>query len=177
MESFSRMGCKNCENVRKTAKICVFHNRYPKKKTLRKPCKNLAKSLDFCNISQNSLVFALPFAGVNAPLWRVEQQLWKICEMRCFSRVFRGTFARRFCCEMYISQIYFALFFNFRNYSQLLFSQIPAMHTLMRREDMDRKWSFGRSASAALREMTWRPNSPEHRQADVSYGLPRFLCR
>ena len=67
MESFSRMGCKNCENVRKPAKIRVFRNWNPKKnfaKTLRKPCK------DFRDISQNSSLFTVPVVGVNAPLHR-----------------------------------------------------------------------------------------------------------
>ena len=44
-----------------------------------------------------------------------------------------------------ISQKSFALLLNFLNYSQLLFSQIPAMHTLMLREDIGlemKLWAF-----------------------------------
>ena len=76
-------------------------------------------------------------------LRRVVQKLLKISEMLCFSRAFCHTFARRFCCEMYdISQIYFAFFLYFDNFKQLLFSQIPAMHTLMLCEDIGREMKF-----------------------------------
>ena len=53
----------------------------PLKKTLQGLCKNLAKSLDFRNIWQNSSVFALHFVGVNALLLWVVQKLWKIREI------------------------------------------------------------------------------------------------
>ena len=62
MESFGCMGCENREFVRKAAKIYVFHNKscdYKTPKTLRKLCKIFVKSLNFCNILQNSSVLAL----------------------------------------------------------------------------------------------------------------------
>ena len=69
-----------------------------------------------------------------------------------------------------ISQIYFTLFLNIRNYSQLLFSQIPSMHTLIRREDIGlemKLWALSIS-SAARNDL-----APE---LDVSYCLPLILC-
>ena len=69
-----------------------------------------------------------------------------------------------------ISQIYFALFLNFRNYSQLLFSQIPAMHTLMRREDIGLEMKLW---ALSIRRAARNDLAPE---LDVSYGLPQFLC-
>ena len=69
-----------------------------------------------------------------------------------------------------ISQIYFALFLNFRNYSQLLFSQIPAMHTLMRSEDIGLEMKLW---ALSIRRAARNELAPE---LDVSYDLPQFLC-
>ena len=69
-----------------------------------------------------------------------------------------------------ISQIYFALFLNFHIYLQLLFSQIPAMHTLMRSKDIGlemKLWALS-ICRAARNDL-----APE---LDVLYGLPQFLC-
>ena len=71
---------------------------------------------------------------------------------------------------MYVnSQILFTLLLNFCNYLQLLFLQIPAMHTLMCSVDnrLEMKfWAFSIS-SAAQNEL-----APK---LDVSHCMPQFL--
>ena len=44
--------------------------------------------------------------------------------------------------EEVLLRIYFAFFLYFDNFKQLLFSQIPAMHTLMLCEDIGREMKF-----------------------------------
>ena len=107
MESLGCKNCETCKNVRK----CVCFAAEPPWKTFQKPCKNLAKSLNFCDILQNSSVFTLIVVGENAPLWRVVQKnCGKSAKHNAFRLFFDVLF--NFCKEVLLLNVpYFANIF------------------------------------------------------------------
>ena len=120
------MGCKNCENV----EICVFLNWNPPKKTfaktLRKLCEKLRLSQYFAKFVSIRTTRVTRRRGKCTPTTGSAKTVENPRNAMLFACCL-PYFRKEVCCEIYdISQIYFALFLNFCNYYQLLFSQIPA---------------------------------------------------
>ena len=154
MEWFSRRTAKTektCLKLRKYVGFAIEPFKKTFAKTLRQPCYNL----ELLQNIPKSLNIRTTFLGGNSHLRRVLRTQSKIREMRCISpyfrsrfRISRGGFAAK--CTIFHrhnSEAHFSI----RNYSQFLFSQIQAMHTLMRRVDKGlemKLWAFSICSAA-----------------------------
>ena len=132
----------------------------------KKNCKNLSKSSDFRNISQNSSVFALPVVGVNAQGVNAQcKNCGKSAKWDAF-RVFfdvllLGGFAAK--CTIFRKYIsHFSLIFEIIRNSRACFCKSLQYTLWCTAKQLGWRWSFGHSAPAAQREMTWRQNWMSH---------------
>ena len=114
------MGCENCENVRKTVKIC-FSQLNPKEIL----CKTLQKSCEKLRLSQYFAIFLSIRTTRRRGKWTLTTGSAKTVENPLNAMLF-ASFSPYFREDVLLRNLrYFANIFcnflNFRNYSQLLF--------------------------------------------------------
>ena len=174
MEWFSRRTAKTektCLKLRKYVGFAIEPFKKTFAKTLRQPCYNL----ELLQNIPKSLNIRTTFLGGNSHLRRVLRTQSKIREMRCISPYFRRWFriSRGGLLQnaRYFADIIPSRTFPFAIIRNSCFRKSRRCTPWCAASTMGWRWSFGRSASAAPREMTWRQNWMSQ------HGLLRFFSQ